>query len=155
MFALFTSLLLRGDKTWWQAAVQASKYMVGGAVYFWSAYAIFAICYSGLHWHWLPAKLLGDGIGWSSNYFIQRFWAFADQAHFSEMKHIGRYIFIEALGFILDYALIAGLVAIGVTPYIGFFISAAFFSVWSYLWYKYWVFPENKSILKAELSPSK
>jgi putative flippase GtrA len=59
------------------------------------------------------------------------------------MQHVGRYLFIESVGFVLDYLIIWGLQAVGITPYIGFFISAAFFSVWSFLWYKYWVFPEK------------
>jgi putative flippase GtrA len=129
--------------------------MVGGATYFWSGYIIFAICYSGLHWHWLPAKILADAVGLTLNYLIQRHWAFAGQAHLSEMEHAGRYIFIEAVGFVLDYAIIGGLQAIGITPYVGFFISAAFFSVWSYLWYKYWVFPDNKQLLLRQLAKQK
>lgn len=130
-----------------KAAKQFAKYMAGGSVYFWLGYAVFAICYSGLHWLWLWAKMLADLIGWSTNYFIQRYWAFnSDHLKLREMQHIGRYLSIESIGFVIDYAIIGGLKAIGVTPYIGFFISAGFFTVWSYLWYKYWVFPENKKV---------
>lgn len=126
-------------------AVQFGKYLAGGSVYFWSGYAVFALCYSGLQWGWLPAKIAADAIGWSLNYLIQRYWAFAsDRLKLSEMQHVGRYLFIETIGFTLDYGIIGGLNAIGITPYIGFFISAGFFTVWSFLWYKYWVFPEQK-----------
>ncbi len=120
------------------------KYMVGGGIYFWLGYAIFALGYSVFHWNWFPAKILADGIGWTSNYIIQRHWAFSDRIHLSELQHRGRYIFIEGIGFIIDYLIIGGLKSVGITPYIGFFISSAFFTVWSYLWYKYWVFPEKK-----------
>jgi len=123
---------------------QFLKYMVGGNVYFWSGYAIFAVGYSALHLWWLWAKIASDIVGWSANYLVQRYWAFAGQHHLREIEHIYRYLFIESIGFILDYAIIGGLKAIGITPYIGFFISAGFFTVWSYLWYKYWVFPEPK-----------
>lgn len=123
--------------------IQFGKYMAGGSLYFWVGYAVFAVCYSGLHWRWWPAKIAADVIGWTLNYLVQRFWAFSDQIHLSEMRHAGRYVFIESVGFGLDYLIIGGLNAAGVTPYIGFFLSAAFFSVWSWLWYKYWVFPEN------------
>jgi putative flippase GtrA len=125
---------------------QFIKYFSGGTLYFWVAYGVFALCYSGLHWNWLPAKILSDAIGWSLNYFVQRFWAFSEQHHLSEMQHAGRYIFIESIGFVMDYALIGGLKWCGITPYIGFFISGAFFTVWSWLWYRYWVFPENKKV---------
>ena len=117
------------------------KYWAGGGVYFWLGYAVFAIFYSGLHWNWLPAKIIADITGWSANYVIQRFWAFADRIHLSEMQHAGRYIFIESIGFVLDYLIIWGLKSIGITPYVGFFISSGFFTIWSYLWYNYWVFP--------------
>jgi putative flippase GtrA len=127
-----------------KTVIQFGKYLTGGSVYFWSGYGIFALCYSGLKWNWFPAKIAADAVGWSLNYVAQRYWAFtSDHLRLSEMQHVGRYIFIESVGFILDYLIIAGLNAIGITPYIGFFISAAFFTVWSYLWYKYWVFPEK------------
>ncbi len=119
------------------------KYLVGGSAYFWIGYGVFALCYSGFGWAWLPAKVAADVIGWTANYLVQRFWAFSDRAHLSEMQHAGRYIFIESVGFVLDYLIIWGLNAVGITPYLGFFLSAGFFTIWSYLWYKYWVFPET------------
>lgn len=128
-----------------KTAVQFGKYLIGGNVYFWSGYAVFAICYTGLGLWWLWSKIAADVIGWTLNYVVQRYWAFAgEHLHLSEMQHVGRYLTIETIGFFLDYAIIAGLTAIGITPYIGFFVSAGFFTVWSFLWYKYWVFPEGK-----------
>ncbi|MGH7234582.1 MAG: GtrA family protein, partial [Candidatus Saccharimonadales bacterium] len=99
------------------------KYLAGGGLYFWIGYGIFAIGYSGLHWGWLPSKIAADAIGWSTNYAVQRFWAFSDRIHLSEMQHAGRYIFIESIGFVMDYLIIFGLKSIGISPYIGFFIS--------------------------------
>jgi len=126
---------------------QFIKYMLGGSLYFWVGYLVFAICYTGLHLWWLWSKIAADTIGWSFNYIAQRYWVFnSDHLKFSEMQHLGRYLFIETIGFILDYAIIGGLKAIGISPYIGFFISAGFFSIWSFFWYKYWVFPENKKV---------
>jgi putative flippase GtrA len=125
---------------------QFLKFWAGGSLYFWSGYAVFAVCYSVFGWNWLPAKIAADAIGWSLNYIAQRYWAFSGQHHLREIEHIGRYLFIETIGFILDYLIIAGLNAIGITPYIGFFISAGFFTVWSWFWYKYWVFPDNRQV---------
>ena len=125
---------------------QFVKYLSGGWFYFWSGYAVFALCFSVLKWNWFWSKVAADVVGWSLNYMVQRYWAFnSKHLHLSEMQHAGRYIFIESVGFVLDYLIIGGLNAIGITPYIGFFISAGFFTVWSFLWYKYWVFPEAHS----------
>jgi len=143
MFGLLLRKLLRGSPERQKRVEQFAKYMVGGSLYFWVGYGVFAICYSGFHWSWLPSKVAADVIGWSLNYLVQRLWAFKDQVHLSEMQHAGRYIFIESIGFVLDYLIIGGLKYIGVSPYVGFFISSAFFTVWSYLWYRYWVFPER------------
>jgi len=128
-----------------KSVIQFGKYMAGGSLYFWTGLGVFAICYSLLKWDWFPSKVLADAIGWSLNYVVQRFWAFAEQHHLSEMQHAGRYVFIESIGFVIDYLIIWGLKGIGITPYIGFFVSAGFFSVWSWLWYKYWVFPDKKT----------
>ncbi len=124
--------------------VQFAKYMAGGGLYFWSGYGIFALCYSAFHWNWLPAKMAADAVGWTLNYLVQRYWAFADEGRkLSEIEHIARYLAIEGVGFVLDYLIIAWLRHFGITLYAGFFISAGFFTVWSYLWYRYWVFPER------------
>jgi len=96
-----------------------------------------------------------DVIGWSLNYLVQRLWAFNDQVHLSEMAHAARYVSIESVGFVLDYLIIWGLKAIGISPYAGFFISAAFFTVWSFLWYKYWVFPETNGKKQGALHTTK
>jgi putative flippase GtrA len=127
-----------------QTAARFTKYMAGGSLYFWVGYGVFALCYSVFGWNWLPAKIAADVIGWTLNYLVQRLWAFSDRKSMSEMKHASRYVIIESIGFVLDYLIIGGLNAIGVTPYLGFFISAGFFTVWSWFWYKYWVFPETK-----------
>ncbi len=126
-----------------------AKYFAGGSIYFWLGYAIFALGYSGLHLGWLPAKIIADAIGWSANYIAQRLWAFSDQIHLSEMQHAGRYLIIESIGFVLDYLIIYGLKSIGISPYIGFFISSGFFTIWSWIWYKYWVFPKAKPSIRG------
>ena len=126
--------------------IQFMEYMVGGAAYFWAGYVIFAVYYSGFHWGWVPAKLLADVVGLSLNYVIQRYWAFASAAlRRHEIATIGRYGTITALNLALDYLIIWGLKSIGVSPYVGFFFSAGFFTVWNYLWYRFWVFYGKRS----------
>jgi putative flippase GtrA len=128
--------------------VQFLEYWLGGNVFFWSGYLSFSLLYSGLHWKWWQAKLLADAIGWTLNYLVQRYWAFAS----SELqKHEGRnrwrYVALSLIDTVLDYGIVGGLVALGVSPYIGMFVAAGFFTVWNYVWYRFWVFPEvyNKS----------
>lgn len=121
--------------------VQFLEYLVGGSVYFWSGYLVFALCYTGFAWSWFPAKILADIVGWTLNYLIQRYWAFNSKSlRHHEGRTAGRYIAISVMNLGLDYLIIWWLNSLGVSPYIGFFISAGFFTVWNYFWYRFWVF---------------
>jgi putative flippase GtrA len=131
--------------------VQFLEYMVGGTVYFWSGYLVFALCYSGFDWDWLPAKMAADAVGWSLNYLVQRYWAFnAPGLRHHEGRTVGKYGVLTIGNFILDYCLIWWLNAIGISPYIGFFISSGFFTIWNYFWYRFWVFYVRKRNTSAE-----
>lgn len=123
------------------SVVQFARFMVGGGLYFWSGYIIFGLCYSGLHWHWWQAKVLADIIGWTLNYLAQRYWAFdSPLLKTREGQNRTRYIVLTTVNTGLDYLIVGGLQAIGVTPYIGMFVAAGFFTAWNYVWYRWWVF---------------
>jgi putative flippase GtrA len=122
-------------------ATQVIEYMVSGGVYFWAGYAVFFVADSiiGLDLFW--AKLLANLVGWILNYLLQRFWVFRNpgkQHHRPDVTF--RYAVITLTNFVLDYAIVWALNEAGLTPYIGQFISAGFFTVWNYLWYRLWVF---------------
>lgn len=126
--------------------MQFLEYMVGGGVYFWSGYATFAVLYSGLGRRWFPAKVVSDIVGSVLAYFVQRYWAFnSKRLTGHDSKVIKKYGLIAVVSYVVDYAIIWGLTGIGVSPYIGFFVAAGFFTVWNYLWYRFWVFDVKKS----------
>lgn len=126
--------------------IQFVEYMIGGGVYFWVGLGIFVVCYSGLHWDWLPSKALADIVGWTLNYMIQRYWAFDDKRLALQEGSVRfKYILINAIDFVIDYGIVAWLKSLGVTPYISFFVVAAFTTVWDYLWYRFWVFKPKDS----------
>lgn len=121
-----------------------TEYMVSGGAYFWSGYAMFFVLdqYIGLNLWW--AKLFANITGWLVNYALQRYWVFNNPKLAKHQTEVTtRYLTITGVNFVLDYFIIAGLKGFGITPYIGAFISSAFFTVWNYLWYKFWVFPEK------------
>lgn len=121
--------------------IQFLKYNVGGIVYFVSGYIVFAICYSLLGLVWWQAKLFGDLAGLSFNYILQRYWAFTSgELERHEGRNRGRYSLWSAGNLALDYVIIGGLRALGITPYIGMFAAAGFFTVWNYIGYRFWVF---------------
>lgn len=120
---------------------QIVQYMVSGGVYFWAGYAIFFVCFEffGLNLWW--AKLISNLGGWTINYLLQRYWVFRSAGlakHRTEVTF--RYAVITLVDFVLDYFIVYGLSLIGLTPYLGQFVSAGFFTVWNFLWYRLWVF---------------
>lgn len=120
-------------------AAQIGKYLVGGGVYFWTGYGVFALLYSGVGLPWLWAKVGGDIIGRICEYSIQRYWAFRSQAS-SEGRHLRRYGSLILLNTLIDYSIVGGAHRLGISPYAGIFVSASFFTVWNYIWYRWWVF---------------
>lgn len=125
--------------------MQFLEYMVGGGVYFWSGYGTFALAYSVVGWDWLWAKMLADVVGWTLNFLIQRYWAFRDPRLAGQLQSVRRYVAITIVNLGIDYAIVSGLKHLGVSPYLGMFISAFFFTAWNYFWYRFWVFDPGKS----------
>jgi putative flippase GtrA len=121
--------------------LRITEYLVSGGVYFWSGYAFFFVADQLLGWRLFAAKMSASVFGWMINYLLQRFWVFRDpQLSKHKVEVTGRYMIITLVDFFLDYAIVYGLVQVGITPYIGQFVSSGFFTVWNYLWYKLWVF---------------
>lgn len=124
--------------------VRVIEYLVSGGAYFWSGYSLYFILDKGLHTSFFWAKATSTLAGWTINFLLQRYWVFKNPKFKTHQTQITtRYAVITLVDFALDYALVYGLKVVGVTPYIGQFVSAGFFTGWNYLWYRYWVFPEK------------
>lgn len=118
----------------------------GGIAFFVSGYAVFALLYGVFNVHWLIAKGIADLIGWTLNYLIQRYLAFRKESKdIPQKKLLKKYIGFSLLNVLIDYALVGGLKLLGVSPFLGLWISSLFFTVWKYIWYKLWVFKKPKS----------
>ena len=121
-----------------------TEYMISGGAYFWSGYLVFFAIDKGIHGSFFWAKSVSTLAGWTVNYLLQRYWVFNNpklKKHQTEVTN--RYIIITLVDFVLDYFIVFGLKQVGVTPYIGQFVSSGFFTGWNYLWYKYWVFSKK------------
>lgn len=132
--------------------IQFAEYMIAGGAYFWVGYGAFFILDKGLHQNLFVTTMVSNVIGWTVNFLLQRYWVFKNPHHSEHMgQTTGRYVFITLVDFGLNYLILAGLKNVGITPYIGQFISSGFFTVWNYLWYRFWVFPERYKKPKAIL----
>jgi putative flippase GtrA len=127
-------------------AKRFTKYMLGGGLQFWSGYAVFAACDVFFHVPFWPNKILAYAVGASFQFLIERYWAF----HYKNMgarrlrTSAERFYGLMAVNFVLDLAIVGGLRAAGLTPYIGQFVSAGFFTFWNYSLFKLWVFKSGR-----------
>lgn len=131
---------------------QFVQYMVAGGAFFWSGYAAFAV-FDGLFG--LPlfiAKQLANLIGLTVNYVLQDRWVFTSGKKKSakEGQRGARYGLLMVINFGIDYLIVAGLNEAGLTPYLGQFVSAGFFTIWNFVWYKYWVFAHHPPAKRAK-----
>lgn len=116
------------------------QYMISGGVWFWSGYVIIVTLddHIGLFW----ANLLGNGVGLTLNFLLERYWVFKNKSQTNLTVATRRYVIYTALNaFILNYYILLGLKqGFSIDPAIGQFIASGFFTVWNYIWYKAWVF---------------
>lgn len=131
---------------------QLAEYFVAGGAFFWSGYIAFAIFDSVFHWPLFIAKQTANLIGLTVNYVLEDRWVFKHgKARIPyDRRRTTRYIIITIVNFGIDYLIVLGLKDIGITPYLGQFVSAGFFTIWNFLWYKYWVFAHHPSRKKSK-----
>lgn len=121
--------------------IRIGEYLISGGLYFWTGYIVFFVADTFLGFNLFWAKLVANVVGWTVNFLVLRFWVFANPDLAKHQVDVtGRYIFITLVNFLLDYVIVYLLTLVGVTPYIGQFVSAGFFTVWNYIWYKTFVF---------------
>lgn len=123
-----------------------AKYLVGGNAQFWSGYLAYALFDLVFHIDFWPAKIASYFVGISVNFIIERFWAFGAKSITKRQieSSAQRYYMLMAIDFVLDLVIVGGLRELGISPYIGQFISAGFFTVWNYLLFKFWVFTKGR-----------
>jgi putative flippase GtrA len=122
------------------------EYVVTGGAWFWSGYAMFALLYSGFKWGIVPSKVTSYIFGLMVNFILERFWVFNDTRAKKQLQKVtGRYVILSVVNLGIDTLIVWSLAKIGITPYIGQFVSAGFFTIWNYVWYKLWVFARKSS----------
>ena len=135
--------------------VQFTEYMISGGVWFWSGYIliVFLDNHIGLFW----ANLIGNAVGISLNFILNRLWVFKTKRSDNLQETAVRYVVYTALNaFLLNYAILLALREYGgIGPEIGQFIASGFFTVWNYYWYKKWVFKHQPQPKRAKKFVSK
>lgn len=143
----------KNQKRYKKLVVQFTEYLISGGVWFWSGYILIVGLddYIGLFW----ANLIGNAVGITLNFLLQRYWVFRTKKPGKIAFTAGRYVIYTLLNaFLLNYFILYALDEyVGLGPEIGQFIASGFFTIWNYLWYKLWVFPEGSKHKKKVVKP--
>jgi putative flippase GtrA len=125
--------------------IQFVEYMVTGGVWFWSGYILIVVLDDRIGLFW--ANLIGNAVGITLNFLLSKYWVFKTKKKKKAGDNAWRYIIYTALNaFLLNYLILYVLKnTFGIDPAIGQFIASAFFTVWNFVWYKYWVFKDHPS----------
>jgi len=131
---------------------QFIEYMVAGGAFFWSGYLTFAVLDGIFGLPLFIAKQSANIIGLLVNYILEDQWVFkkGKSKRNYDKRRTNRYIIITIINFGIDYVIVSQLKDRGITPYIGQFVSAGFFTIWNFVWYKYWVFAQHPSRKKGK-----
>lgn len=132
---------LFGKKIQKRELKQIIQYAITGGAWFWSGYAMFALLYSLFGVGIVPAKIISYVFGLLVNFVLERFWVFDSKDSRKELDKVSvRYVILSGVNLGIDTLIVWSLAQIGLTPYLGQFVSAGFFTVWNYAWYRFWVF---------------
>lgn len=127
---------------------QIITYLVSGGAFFVSSYVWFLIADQGLGWSLFFATLSSSIFGLAINFLLQHYWVFRTHKSVRHAGHFtSKYIALTIVNLGIDYLIVQALSDGGLSPYYGRFASSAFFVLWNYFWYKYWVFADDQPIL--------
>lgn len=134
-------------------AIQFAEYMIGGGLWFWSGYLIIVFLDDRIGLLW--ANVLGQTVGISLNFLVQKYWAFKQNGKEKIAFTAGRYVvytIVNAYG--LNYLILWAFDDfLGIGPELSQFAASAFFTFWNYFWYKAWVFPESAHPTRQHAKP--
>lgn len=122
-----------------------AAYMASGGAQFWTGYGAFALFDTVFGWTFWAAKSVSYLVGVTVNFALQSSWVFKGRrTKLQEEVVAAKFYGLMFVNFVIDFGIVAGLREMGVTPYIGQFISAGFFTVWNYALFNLWIFKKQK-----------
>ncbi|MGB3023194.1 MAG: GtrA family protein [Candidatus Saccharimonadales bacterium] len=129
-----------------KAAIEFVKLQLAGNVLFWGTYIGYFVSDKILHRPSIMALAVASLIAHALFFVINREWIFSDKTGDRKTRNeLVRFIIFMGLNFCINLGIIAGLETyLGLSPYVGQFVAGLFFTVWTFVGLKFWVFHETK-----------
>lgn len=128
-----------------RAAIEFIKLQLAGNILFWGTYIGYAISDQVFHQPHIAAIAIASLVAHAIFFMVSRDWVFDRSGKRKPPRQIWRFIVFMGLNYFINIGIIYSLeIYFGITPYVGQFISAFFFTAWNYIGLKFWVFePEH------------
>jgi len=127
-----------------QNLIEFIKLQLAGNVLFWGTYGGYFVLHGLLGWSELSALATASVVAHGLFFVVNSEWVFDEKGERRKTPgELTRFIVFMGANYFINLGIIYGLLYFfGVTPYIGQFVAALFFTVWSFIGLKYWVFRE-------------
>ena len=122
--------------------IEFLKVQVAGNALFWITYASYFGFDKLAHIPYPVSFVMATITGNIVFFLIDRHWIYNEDSHKRKTsQEVTRFIIFMIVNFFLNIAIVHGLQQyFDVSPYIGQFVAAAFFTVWTFLGLHFWVF---------------
>lgn len=127
-------------------AIEFVKLQVAGNILFWGTYIGYFLLFELAEWGYMEALVTASLVSHFLFFIANKEWVFEDETgkRKTSIEAI-RFALFMGLNFFINIGIITGLQQyFDISPYIGQFISAFFFTIWSFVGLKYWVFRDVK-----------
>ncbi len=123
-------------------AVEFLKLQLAGNILFWGTYLGYALFYEVFDWPGWCSLVIASVFSHFAFFIVDRDWVFSDET--GKRKSTGevvRFIVFMGVNFFINLGIVLGLEKyFGISPYIGQFVSGLFFTFWTFLGLRFWVF---------------
>lgn len=118
------------------------RLQISGNVLFWATYLGYAVADNVFHATLWVAIAVPSLLAHFLFFIIDKNWVFSDKTGTRKTRaEIIRFVLFMGLNYFLNIGIVTGLQNyFGITPYFGQFISAFFFTFWTWAGLKFWVF---------------
>ena len=124
--------------------IEFLKLQLAGNILFWGTYLGFFLLYEVANWTEVLSLAVASIIAHILFFIANSEWVFDEKGERRKTSgELTRFVAFMGLNYFINLGIIYGLRHFfDISPYIGQFIAAAFFTLWTFIGLKYWVFRE-------------